>query len=62
MAIMKPFTFALLLLAQRVDEALRLERLRPQPSLVALTGLQRRRRVLRSRLQRSLALSPLAAS
>ena len=59
---MKPFTFAQLLLAQRVDEALRLERLRPQPSLVALTGLQRRRRVLRSRLQRSLAISPLATS
>jgi hypothetical protein len=59
---MKPFTFALLLLAQRVDEALTLERLRPKPSLVTLTGLQRRRQALRSRLQRSLALSRLAAS
>ena len=59
---MKPFTFALMLLAQRVDEALRLERQRARPDLYLLTLLRRRKRRLSSRLNRSLEPAMLAGS
>jgi hypothetical protein len=62
MADMNPFTFALMLLAQRADEALRLERLRAQPDPLRLVGLQRRKHRLRLRLRRALVSRPLAAS
>jgi hypothetical protein len=54
MADMKPFAYALMLLAQRVDDALRLERLRscPDPYLIVL--LRRRKRQLGMRLRRTL--------
>ena len=50
---MRPFTFALMLLAQRVDEALRLERLRSQPNPFLLGLLQQHKLRLRWRLRRS---------
>jgi hypothetical protein len=53
--IMKPITFALLLLAQRTDAALRLERQRARPDSDLLTLLRLRKRRLGARLVRSLA-------
>lgn len=52
---MKPITFALMLLAQRADEALRIERQRPRPNAHLLTLLRMRKRRLGARLARSLA-------
>lgn len=52
---MKPITFALLLLAQRTDAALRLERQRARPNSDLLTLLRLRKRRLGTRLVRSLA-------
>jgi hypothetical protein len=51
---MTPFTFALMLLAQRTDEALRAERLRTPTNSSLMARLQRRRRQLNARLRRSL--------
>ena len=51
---MKPFTFTLLLLVQRADEALRLERQRGRPDPYLLTLLRRRKRRIGARLARSL--------
>lgn len=48
---MKPFTFSLMLLLQRVDEALRLERQKPG-NAPALDLLRRRRRRIAERLKR----------
>lgn len=59
---MKPFTFAQMLLAQRVDEALRLERRRARPDLYLLTLLRRRKRLLSTRLSRSFEPAALAGS
>jgi hypothetical protein len=59
---MKPFTFALMLLAQRVDEALRLERQRARPNQYLLTFLRLRKRRLSSRLSRSLEPAALAGN
>jgi hypothetical protein len=57
---MNPFTFAAMLLLQRADEALRLERLRswPNPHLLAL--LQRQKERLHARLRRSCGACSLA--
>ena len=52
---MKPITFALLLLAQRADETMRLERQQPRPNAYLLTLLRMRKRRLGARLARSLA-------
>ena len=52
---MNPFTFSLLLMAQRVDDALQLERSRSRPDPYLGTFLRRRKRLLAKRLQRSLA-------
>jgi hypothetical protein len=51
---MQPFTFALMLLAQRADDALRLERLRSRPDSHRIALLRRRKRWLGSRVRRSL--------
>lgn len=59
---MKPFTFSQLLLLQRVDEALRLERQKDTRNLRFLTQLQRRRRLIAERLNRSFATPALAGS
>jgi hypothetical protein len=52
---MRPFTFNLMLLLQRADEALGAERLKPRPDRYVLTMLRRKRRQLGARLRRSLA-------
>ena len=57
-----PFTFNLMLLAQRVDEALRHERLRSRQDPFLLPLLRLRKRRLRARLRRSLASPMLAGS
>ncbi|MBO9698514.1 MAG: hypothetical protein J7499_20175 [Sphingopyxis sp.] len=57
---MRPFTFALMLLAQRVDEALRAERTRARPNSYLVTLLRRRKRRLHARLNRSLGGVALA--
>lgn len=51
---MRPFTFNLMLLLQRVDEALRLERGKVRPDRRAVTRLRRRKRLIDGRLRRSL--------
>lgn len=51
---MRPFTFNLMLLLQRVDEALRLERGKARPDRGAVTRLRRRKRLIGGRLRRSL--------
>jgi hypothetical protein len=51
---MTPLTFAALLLLQRADEALRLQRLSSRPNPLRLALLQRQKRSLSERLQRSL--------
>lgn len=56
---MKPFTFALLLLAQRIDDALRAEQLRSRPNALALALLKLRKQRLSRRFSQSLL--PLAA-
>ncbi len=50
---MKPFTFKSMLLLQRADEALRLEREKPRPDARLLALLQRKRRALAARVSRS---------
>lgn len=50
---MKPFTFALMLLQQRADEALRLERQKARRNPAVLSLLQRKRGNLADRLKRS---------
>ncbi len=50
---MKPITFALMLLAQRVDAALRLERQRARPNPDLLMNLHLRKRRLGARLIQS---------
>ena len=57
---MRPFTFNLMLLLQRVDEALGAERLKPRPSGSSLVRLQRKRQQLGTRLRRSLAAPVLS--
>ena len=57
---MPSFTFALMLLLQRVDEALRAERRRPRPNSHLLTLLRLRQRRLSARLSRSLGAAMLA--
>lgn len=52
---MKPFTFILLLLAQRVDDQLRMERLRSAPDPRRIERLLQRREQLNARLRRSIA-------
>lgn len=56
---MRPFTFALMLLAQRLDEALRAERERSRPDTYLLTLLRLRRRRFGARLNRSLGAAML---
>jgi len=55
MADMKPFTFALMLTLQRVDDALRHERLKTKDNAPAVAHLRRRRMLIIERLKRSLA-------
>ena len=57
---MPSFTFALMLLLQRVDEALRAERRRPRPNTFLLALLRLRQRRLSARLNRSLGAAMLA--
>lgn len=52
---MKPFTFILLLLAQRVDDQLRMERLRSAADPRRIERLLQRREQLHARLRRSIA-------
>lgn len=52
---MKPFTFALMLQLQRVDEAWRLEKLKSPPDHPLLAMLRKKRQVLGERVRRSLA-------
>ena len=52
---MKHFTFSLMLLQQRVDERLRLERQKGASNALVLTLLRRRKRLIAERLKRSLA-------
>ncbi len=59
---MKPFTYTLLELLQRADEALRLERLKSQPRKDSLMQLALRKARLSSRLRRSLSMSTPAWS
>jgi hypothetical protein len=59
---MKPFTFALMLLLQRVDEATRLERLKARPDRSLLAELRGKRRALGTRLRRSLMVPRAAES
>ena len=59
---MTPFTFAVMLLTQRTDEALRLERQKTRPNTHLLTLLRRQKRRLGSRLSRSLAAAVPAGS
>lgn len=51
---MKPFTYILMVLLQRADDALRLERLKARPRPELLVGLSLRKARLASRLRRSL--------
>jgi hypothetical protein len=59
---MKPFAFSLMLLAQRVDDAFRLERVKSAPDSYTWTALQARKRRLSLRLRRSLFLLPSLGS
>jgi hypothetical protein len=59
---MKPLTFVLLLLVQRVDDALDRERRRPKPNPLLLSLLRQRKRRLNARLRRSPAQRALAGS
>lgn len=59
---MNPLTFALMLLLQRADEALRLERQRTVPDITAVSRLTRRRTQLARRLRRSRPAQALAWS
>ena len=52
---MKPFTFILMLLAQRVDDRLRMEQLRSTPDAHRIERLLQRREQLNARLRRSIA-------
>ena len=52
---MKPFTFILLLLAQRVEDQLRMELLRSAPYPRRIERLLQRREQLNARLRRSIA-------
>ena len=52
---MKHFTFSLMLLQQRVDERLRVERQKGASNALVLTLLRRRKRLIAERLKRSLA-------
>ena len=54
---MQPFHFSLLLLRQRVDERIAIERTRPQRNSALLESLERRRQMLMARLRRSLGQS-----
>lgn len=51
---MKPFSFALLLLAQRVDGVLGMERRKLRPDPLTLTVLREKKRRIGLRLRRSL--------
>jgi hypothetical protein len=62
MASMNPVTYAAMVLLQRADEALRLERLRSRPDPFNLTLLERQKRRLRARLRRSLGAHAFAGS
>ena len=53
---MKPFTFLLMLLAQRVDDRLSMERLRATPDLRRIERLLQRKQRLNARLRQSMAL------
>lgn len=57
---MKPFTFSLMLLLQRVDEALSLERQKSVRDPLVVARLRRGRWLVGKRLQRSL-LNPAIA-
>jgi hypothetical protein len=59
MALMRPFTFSLMLLLQRADEALRAERQRSVRTTSRINLLLRRRSRLADRLRRSFP-TPLA--
>ena len=52
---MKPFIYTLMVLLQRADEALRLERLKSRPRRDSLMRLALRKARLSSRLRRSLS-------
>ncbi|PSJ39721.1 hypothetical protein [Allosphingosinicella deserti] len=57
---MKHFTFSLMLLQQRVDERLRLERQKGASNALVLTLLRQRKKRLAERLKRSLGtLTPV---
>ncbi len=53
---MKPFTFLLMLLAQRVDDRLHMERLRATPDLRRIERLLQRKQRLSARLRQSMTL------
>lgn len=53
---MKPFTFLLMLLAQRVDDRLHMERLRTTPDLRRIERLLQRKQRLSARLRQSMTL------
>lgn len=59
---MKSFTFSLMLLQQRVDEALRLERHKAARDPLLLWQLGHRKRLIADRLRRSLDLLEPARS
>lgn len=59
---MNSFTFTVMLLQQRVDEALRLERQKAARNPLVLMLLRRKERLLRDRLKRSLVKPALAGS
>ena len=59
---MKPFTFSLMLLQQRADEGLRLERQKAARDPIVLALLRRRKRLITDRLKRSLVSPALARS
>ncbi len=59
---MKPFTYTLMVLLQRADEALRLERLKSRPRKDLLMQLALRKARLSSRLRRSLTMTTPAWS
>lgn len=59
---MKPFTFSVLLLLQRIDDALRIERQKAAGNPGILAALRRRKQRVVARLNRALPVSALAGS
>jgi hypothetical protein len=59
---MKTFTFSLMLLQQRADEALSLERTKGGPDLLLLARLKRRKRLIVERLKRSFSRPALSGN